>query len=195
MVGRTSSRRKAEMQERARRSNAADAVSEAVIFQGANITQIAKLFHMERRDVTPKIMDVPPCGTRGGYPIYYVHEVAPHLVKPIYDIETYIKRMNHNDLPKYLSKEFWAGKLARQKYEEEAGDLWRTDKVIEVMGEAFKKLRMSLLLMGDAIERETAFTDRQRTLLQGMVDGALTDLADALVEQFKDDGSEEDDEL
>lgn len=191
MVAKTSSKRQAEMAERARRSNANDVETEAMLFQGANITQLAKLFRMDRRDVTPKILDVPPCGNRGGYPIYFIHEVAPHLVKPIYDIETYIKRMHHNDLPKHLSKEFWAGALAKQKFEEESGDLWRTDKIIETMGEAFKVLRMSLLLMGDAIERETTFTDKQRQKLQLMVDGALNDAADALVNSFQGDDDEE----
>lgn len=192
MVARTSSKRLAGQAEvRARRSNQNDVETESMLFQGANITQIAKLFRMDRRDVTPKILDVAACGTRGGYPIYYIHEVAPHLVKPIYDIETYIKRMNHNDLPKHLSKEFWAGALAKQKFEEEAGDLWRTDKVMEVMGDAFKQLRMSMLLMGDAIERETTFTDKQRQRLQAMVDGALNDLADQLVRKFSGDDDEE----
>ena len=34
---------------RNRRSNAPDADTEAMIFQGCNITQLAKLFRMERR--------------------------------------------------------------------------------------------------------------------------------------------------
>lgn len=193
MVAKTSSKRQAEMAERQRRSNQNDAETEAMIFQGANITQIAKLFHMDRRDVTPKILDVPQCGTRGGYPIYFIHEVAPHLVKPIYDIETYIKRMHHNDLPKHLTKEFWAGALAKQKYEEEAGDLWRTDEVVEKLGGVFKKLRMTMLLMGDAIERETTFTDKQRDMLSAMVDGALNKMADSLVHNPTVKNDEEED--
>ncbi|ECV8069594.1 hypothetical protein ABQ22_24835, partial [Salmonella enterica subsp. enterica serovar Typhimurium] len=131
---------------RNRRSNAPDADTEAMIFQGCNITQLAKLFRMERRDITPKIMDVPPIGERGGYPIYAVHEVAPYLVKPLYDVETYLRRMNFKDLPKELSKEFWAGQRAKQDFDIKAGNLWETEKVIEHFGEAVKVLRMSMLL-------------------------------------------------
>lgn len=176
---------------RARRSNQNDELTEAMLFQGANITQIAKLFRMERRDVTPKIMDVPPCGERGGYPIYYIHEVAPHLVKPIYDVETYLKRMHPNDLPKTLSKEFWAGMKARQEYEKAAGDLWPTDKVIETMGEAFKMLRMAILLAGDTVEREMAFTHDQREKLRVIMDGALNDCANRLVQRFSPEAESE----
>ncbi|QHJ72788.1 putative terminase small subunit [Proteus phage P16-2532] len=100
-----------------RRSNQLDRESESMIFDGVNITQIAKIFNMERRDVTPKIREVPPCGERGGYPIYKLNEVAPYLVKPLYDVETYIKRMHPNELPKMLSKEFWNGMKAKQDYE------------------------------------------------------------------------------
>lgn len=176
---------------RQRRSNQNDSETEAMLFQGANITQIAKLFRMERRDVTPKIMDVAPCGQRGGYPIYYIHEIAPHLVKPIYDVETYLKRMHPNDLPKHLTKEFWGGMRAKQEYDKAAGNLWETDKVIEVMGEAFKLLRMAILLAGDTVEREMVFSTEQREKLRTIMDGALNDCANRLVSNFKKDAVKE----
>lgn len=176
---------------RQRRSNQNDKETEAMLFQGANITQIAKLFRMERRDVTPKIMDVAPCGERGGYPIYYIHEVAPHLVKPIYDVETYLKRMHPNDLPKHLTKEFWGGMRAKQEYDKAAGNLWETDKVIAHMSEAFKLLRMAILLAGDTVEREMVFTTEQREKLRVIMDGALNDCANRLVDYFKKDAVKE----
>lgn len=185
---------------RKRRSNQNDSETETMLFQGANITQIAKLFRMDRRDVTPKILDVAPCGERGGYPIYFIHEVAPHLVKPIYDVETYLKRMHPNDLPKHLTKEFWSGMRAKQEYDKAAGNLWDTDKVIEVMGEAFKLLRMSILLAGDTVERELAFTTEQREKLRVIMDGALQDCADRLINRFgpearKEQETVDDDEI
>lgn len=179
---------------RQRRSNQMDVTTEGMIFQGANITQIAKLFRMERRDVTPKIMDVAACGTRGGYPIYYIHEVAPHLVKPIYDVETYLKRMHPNELPKHLSKEFWAGMRAKQEYDKAEGNLWETDKVIEVMGEAFKLLRMAILLAGDTVEREMTFSHEQRDKLRIILDGALNDCANRLVGRFSDERNQDEDD-
>lgn len=185
---------------RARRSNQNDSETESMIFQGANITQLGKLFRMDRRDITPKIMDVAPCGERGGYPIYYVHEVAPHLVKPIYDVETYLKRMHPNDLPKHLTKEFWGGMRAKQEYDKEAGNLWETDKVIAIMSEVFKVLRMSILLAGDTVEREIAFTAEQREKLRVILDGALQECANGLVNRFgpeaeKEQEQDDDDEI
>ncbi|AFB84024.1 terminase small subunit [Hafnia phage Enc34] len=178
-----------------RRSNAPDADTEAMIFQGCNITQIAKLFRMERRDITPKIMDVPPIGERGGYPIYAVHEVAPYLVKPLYDVETYLRRMNFKDLPKELSKEFWAGQRAKQDFDIKAGNLWETEDIISHFGEAVKILRMSLLLIPDTLARQAGLTEAQRSATQSAIDGILNDLTDALVDRFKEDKEADDDEV
>lgn len=178
-----------------RRSNAPDADTEAMIFQGCNITQIAKLFRMERRDITPKIMDVPPIGERGGYPIYAVHEVAPYLVKPLYDVETYLRRMNFKDLPKELSKEFWAGQRAKQDFDIKAGNLWETEDIISHFGDAVKILRMSLLLIPDTLARQAGLTEAQRSATQSAIDGILNDLTDALVDRFKEDKEADDDEV
>lgn len=179
------------VQLRQRRSNAPDQETEAMIYQGANITQLGKLFRMERRDITPKIMDVPPVGERGGYPIYAVHEVAPYLVKPLYDVETYLRRMNFKDLPKELSKEFWNGQRAKQDFDIKAGNLWETEKVIELMGEALKTLRMAMLLIPDTVARQAGLSESQRKVVQECVDSTLNDLANLLVKRFEGDDDDE----
>lgn len=173
-------------QQRQRRSNQGDEASEAMIFEGCTQSQLCKVFRMDRRTVADKIAESPvrPCGTRSGYPIYHIHEVAPYLVKPLYDVETYIKKMHHNDLPPLLSKEFWNGKKARQEYELRNGDLWRTDQIFQSVGEVFKDLRMGILLFRDTVERETLMTRAQREKLTAMTDGLLHNLADSLQEKF-----------
>lgn len=177
--------------QKTRRSNANDLETEAMIFQGCNITQLGKIFQMERRDITPKIIDVAPVGQRGGYDIYAIHEVAPHLVKPLYDVENYLRRMNFKDLPKELSKEFWNGQRAKQEYDIRAGNLWPTDTVIDLFGQAIKTLRMTMLLVPDTLARQAGLTEEQRQVVQSCIDGALNDLADNLSGRFEGDEDEE----
>lgn len=179
---------------RTRRSNSNDVETEAMLFQGANITQLSKLFGMEKRDITPKIIDVYPIGKRGGYDIYSVKEVAPYLVKPLYDVETYIRRMSFKDLPKELSKEFWSGQRAKQEFDIKAGNLWSTEQVIERFGEAVKTLRMGMLLIPDTLARQAGLTEAQRTVVQSSVDGMLSDLSRSLIEAFAEDETEDDDD-
>lgn len=169
---------------RTRRSNSNDIETESMIFQGANLTQLSKLFGMEKRDITPKILDVYPVGKRGGYDIYSIKEVAPYLVKPLYDVENYIRRMSFKDLPKELSKEFWAGQRAKQEFDIKAGNLWATEEVIEKFGDAVKTLRMGMLLIPDTLARQAGLTEAQRTVVQASVDSMLNDLSNALIEKF-----------
>ena len=180
--------------ERARRANQQDAASNAMIFDGCTQSQLCTIFKMDRRTMSAKLVtgNVKPAGVRAGFPIYYIHEVAPHVVKPLYDIETYLKRMHHNDLPKHLSKEFWAGMRAKQEYQLKEGELWPTEQVIGVMGEVFKRLRMSMLLIQDAVEREHMLTAQQRDKISSLIDGALNDMADGLITQFQEPEGEDD---
>ena len=173
--------------ERARRSNQQDAQSNAMIFDGCTQSQLCTIFKMDRRTMSAKLIqgNVKPCGTRAGFPIYYIHEVAPHVIKPLYDIEAYISRMHHNDLPPLLSKEFWNGKKAKQDYELRAGDLWPTEQVQETVSAAFKDIRMSILLFRDGLTRDTVLTDEQDAKLQAMIDGLLNDMANNLVKMFQ----------
>lgn len=180
------------------RINSLDADSKTMIYQGCNLSQLCAIFKMDRRTVTEKIAEVSPSDTRSGYPIYHIREVAPYLVKPAYDVEAYLRRMNHKDLPPQLSKEFWAGLKSKQEYLIKEGELWHTSEVIRTVSELFKTLRMSLLLQMDTIEREMVLTPAQRKRMLELTDGALNGLADAVVEKFGNeivDETDQDEEL
>jgi hypothetical protein len=169
---------------------ATDLETRQAIYEGVSIAQLCAIFDSSNKTVSKKLAALAPIGVRGGHPIYKLSEAARYLVEPIYDPEEVIRRMNHRDLPPTLLKEFWTGQRAKQQYEEQAGHLWRTENVIEYLGEAFKVIRMSLLLLGDSVERETQFTERQRDILKRLVDSTLNGAADALVRKF---GEEEHD--
>lgn len=172
-------------QTRATRTNQYDRRSKEMVFEGCTQTQLAQLFRMDRRDVSVRLINsgVRPCGDRAGYPIYAVNEVAPFLVKALHSsasIEEHLRKMNPADLPKVLSKEFWSGQRSRQEYMVREGDLWPTEKVLSVISEAFKEIRLSVLLTADAVNRQHMLTDSQRDRINAMMDGLLNDMADRL---------------
>lgn len=158
-----------------------------LIFQGANLTQLSALFGMDKTNLVSKLRksDVKPVGRRRNADVYLVKDVAPYVVKPAFDVETYIKNMNHNELPKHLTKEFWAGLKSRQDYEEREGLLWRTEKVVQEVGELFKLVKMSALLMMDAVERTTELTDRQRELVKNLTHGMLDEIVQKIEQNFQ----------
>lgn len=169
----------------AKRTEGTDATTRAILYDGANLSQLGELFHMDHRSIVAKIHKCKPCGMRNGVDIYAVHEVAPYLVKPAYDIETYIKKMHHNDLPKMLTKEFWAGQRSRQEFEQREGNLWPTGRVVEVIGGLLKLVKMSTRLMSDSVDRQAELTTRQRQIVKSLGDGMLEELYRSVLEAFK----------
>lgn len=163
-----------------------DAESEALVYEGASLSNLAKMFGMDNRTVKERLGKggVKPIGMRGIVAVYEIREAAGHLVKPAYDIETYIRRMNHKDLPQHLTKEFWAGQRSKQEYELRAGNLWPTERVVAEVGELYKMVKMSALLMLDAVERKSELSDVQREVVKNLTHGMLDDLVQRIEKNF-----------
>lgn len=100
------------------------------------------------------------------------------------DVEAYIKKMNHNELPKHLTKEFWAGQRARQDFLLKEGDLWPTTDVVKKVGELMKLMSMSMKLLADTVDRQAELTDKQRRIIIAIVDSTQEDLVKQVVENF-----------
>lgn len=167
-----------------------DDETKALLFEGASISQLGRLFGMDNRNVASKIHAVDPVGRRAGNPIYAVKDVAPYLVETqldINDIEVviaYVRKLNHTNLPKMLTKEFWAAMTAKQRYEENAGDLWRTENVVEAYSQLVNTIRMPLVLAIDTVQGEVELSDRQRKIMTAIIDNLLGELSNAVVKQF-----------
>jgi hypothetical protein len=172
-----------------------DEETKAVIYEGASVRQLAIMFRMDPAVVSRKIAGLIPVGRRRGSTIYSIPEAAARLVKPGYEIERYIMEMNHLDLPPLLAKEFWNAQRSRLAFEEANGDLWRTADVVRGFAEVFQTLRMALLLMADAVERETSLTDGQRLTIRRLIDGALLECRTKLIEKFNEYGDGPDNDL
>lgn len=171
-------------------SKVADADSKMILVEGASISQLGQLFGMDNRTVASKIHAVDPVGRRAGHPIYAVKEAAPYLVETqldVNDIEVvinYVRKLNHTNLPKMLTKEFWAAMTAKQRFEENAGDLWRTEDVVEAYSELVNTIRMPLVLAIDTVQGEVELSERQRQLMTALIDNLLGELSHAVVKQF-----------
>lgn len=156
---------------------------------GLNVQEFADLFDVPRNRVESFVENVASSGKRAGRSIYPFLPVAKLIlagnVEPE-DIAKMISQMRPQDLPAALQKEFWSGQIARQKFEEAEGDLWRTTAVIDHYAQAFKALRQGILLFSDTIEAQTELTDKQRSILYDLSDGLLSNLHEALLKRFGD---------
>lgn len=165
-----------------------DGETNAVIYEGATIRQLAIMFKADPKVVTRKVSGLVPVGRREGTAVYSIPEAASRLVKPSYEIERYIMEMNHLDLPPLLSKEFWNSQIARTKFEEMNADLWRTPDVVRVISVLFNSIRMMLLVLPDTVEREAGLNKEQKAVVRRVIDGSIMDNRQTLIKSFKDYG-------
>jgi len=165
---------------RGRKGRSADHLS--AMFDGCSIGELARIFGKDKRTISEKIRGCKSSGMRDGFPIFHIAEAARYLIDPLVDVEAYIKQLRPNDLPPFLLKEFWAGQLAKQKFDLNDSNLWPTTDVMTVLADVFKKLKTGILLFADTIEAKTDLTDKQRALITELSDGLLVELHRTLVQ-------------
>jgi hypothetical protein len=156
------------------------------VFSGVTVGWLSKVFGMDPSDVKKRLADCPPLHRRKAGYVYSLPIAAKYLVKPVFDVQKYLSTMKASELPNGLQKDYWDAALKRQKWEENAGQLWRTEAVLEVLGEAFKGVKFSMQLWADNLERVTGLTEEQRKLLVGMVDGLQDELYDNMVRRAQE---------
>lgn len=167
------------------RTSTLDDKSKAILYEGANLSEMAILFKRDERTLKRLMHGIEPIGKRYNAPIYDVAKVAARMTKMTPEqVDQAIRRLNHADLPHMLTKEYWSGQRSKQEYLLREGDLWPTAKVIEKASEMVKVLAMELNLLSDGVERSTELTDKQREILMNLVDGAKNNMLKKLRENF-----------
>lgn len=158
-----------------------------VVRYGLTAQALSGVFDLDPRTVRSRLSNVKPHGTINGAPTWLIRDVARYLTEvrsdvPEKEIRAYLIKTKGAGLPATLQKDFWDAMMKRQKWEEAAGDLWRTEKVMLVLAEAFKKIKTSSLLWVDNLDRTEGITSEQRAILASNVDGLLDDIYMTLVE-------------
>lgn len=148
-----------------------------VALQGVSTAWLAAAFRMDNNTVKKRLVDCPEIGKgKGNSPLFDLAQAAGYLVKPKVDIRTWIKSLRPADLPSYMQSEFWDAQNKRQKFEENAGDLWRTDKVIALYAETFKLIKDTMNMWVDNIQKHEGLTPEQRKILVSEVDALQNEI-------------------
>lgn len=168
-----------------RRTSSLDDDSREMLYDGLNLSQLSIAFRMDHRVLVEKLHGCPATGSRNGTEIWRIEVAAPFLVKPLGDIESHIKRMNPADLPKALSREFWAAIKARQEVQKADGDLWPTERVVGTIGALMKLMKMSVRLMCDTVDMQAELSDKQRRIVKQLGDTMLEQLYAEVRNSFK----------
>lgn len=157
-------------------------------FSGVTVAWLGSVFGMDERTVKAKLRFCPVKRSqrRGRTMVtnyYDIKEAARYLVVPAVTTQDVLRELKHGQLPPALQQSVWDALLKRQTWEERAGQLWRTEKVREVLGSTFQSIKFTTQLWAETVERSTELTADQRELIVGLSDQLLADVYAALVER------------
>lgn len=167
------------------------------VTKGVTASWLAVAFAIPEPTVRYKLRNCPVKtnrvrGTKMQVKLYDLKTAARYLVAPAFSTKEYMRALKRGDLPAVLQQAVWDAMLKRQKWEENAGQLWRTEQIREVLGSTFQNLKFTLQLWAETVERQTELSDAQRAMIVEMVESLQGDLYEALVKSMEDsdaDGS------
>ncbi|MDR3474339.1 MAG: DUF1441 family protein [Devosia sp.] len=153
------------------------------ISRGVTIPWLCQAFTLGRKVVLARLAECPAIKTQGnGSKVYDLRQAAAYLVKPRFNIESYIKNLDPADLPERLKREFWMARKIEQQVRVAAADLWTSNDVMSVFGEVFKIFKNSTEMWVDNLEESAGLDDRQRARLTELVDELRTSIEKSLTD-------------
>tara|TARA_Y100000593_G_scaffold83521_2_gene157521 strand:- start:24108 stop:24791 length:684 start_codon:yes stop_codon:yes gene_type:complete len=177
--------------EQNRQSNSGSGLYADPLNRGVSVAWLAHVFRMDKQAVQRKLGNCPVKtqrrrGDKMTTTLYDLATAAPFLVTPAFSTTEYMRAVRRGDLPPALQQAVWDALLKRQKWEENAGQLWRTSAIREVLGSTFQTIKFTMQLWVDTLEKTTEVTPAQRKALIEMVDALQSDLYDSLVRNMEE---------
>ncbi len=163
----------------------ADHMTVGDALHGVSVSWLSQVFNMDPGTIKKRLKDCPPLQRRKAGFVYDLKVAAPYLVTPKIDIDAYIRTMKSTDLPAHLNDSYWSAMRKRQQWEQEAGDLWSTNAVVEVLGDTFMSIKFAIQLWADEIEQEYGLTAEQREKIVKLGDSLQQEIHAQLVSNAK----------
>lgn len=167
--------------------------SKAIPPDFVTVAWLSTAFGMNHQTVRDKLKNCPVMASKavqgGEQKLYELKTAAAYLVTPKLPSSAYLAALKKGDLPLGLQDQFWGAMLKRQQFEEKAGDLWRTDKIREVLRETFQAIKFSTQLWSDTVEKQLGTTKEQRDLMVRLADELLKDVHANLVDRVANTGT------
>ncbi len=154
------------------------------VYGGVSAAWLAQVFGQDPKTVKKKLGKgrCPIAGySSHKAPLYLIHEAAAYLVKPKIDLVEYIKSLRPNDLPPMLNDAYWAAMIKRQKWQENAGELWHTDDVLRVFGDVAFMYKTTSQLWVEELDRLHSLSPELRQTVTRLVDQLLESVHEELV--------------
>ena len=178
-------------------SKVQDGITEAILYDGASISQLGVLAGMDNRNVKLRISGkIEPVGMRAGSPIFNVIEAAQFLLKNEksmllkgIDMEKFaaefIKQMQTaDDIPPMISTAFYKARMTKLEFEQKQGSMVPLAAVRDAVAMNNKAIREQILLTKERVEREIELPKKAKDILVKTLDKLIADTKDAILNTF-----------
>lgn len=178
-------------------SKVQDGITEAILYDGASISQLGVLAGMDNRNVKLRISGkIEPVGMRAGSPIFNVIEAAQFLLKNEksmllkgIDMEKFaaefIKQMETaDDIPPLVSTAFYKARMTKLEFEQKQGSMVPLAAVRDAVAMNNKAIREQILLTKERVEREIELPKKAKDILVNTLDKLIADTKDAILNTF-----------
>lgn len=158
-----------------------------VLHVGLTIAQTAVAFGISQREVKEKVVGkVQPATALHKSPVRYaIKDLAGVLGKTEFNIEDALRNVQPSKLPPMLQDAFWKAQRNKLAYMEQMGQLWSTERVIEILGDMAKPIRMQILMMQQHVADETELSEDQRVIIQALADKTLERISEEVEKVLK----------
>jgi len=151
-------------------------------------TFLATVLGMEPRRLVKKLAQCRIIGYAEGkashgerVPLYDFKEAISYCVDPKIDLAAWIKTQTPTSLPPMISKAFWDAEASRQRVMRNAGDLWETQDVLDVLGRVAITIKTTAQLWIEGLPGKASMTSEQYDALRREVAALLDDIHQRLV--------------
>lgn len=156
--------------------------------KGVTAGWLAQAFGIDVKTVRQRLQHCPvksvrQRGTKMTTTLYELKVAAAYLVTPVFSTKDYMRSLKRGELPPNLQQTMWDSLLKQQTWEERAGQLWRTEKVREVLGGTFQTIKFTVQLWADTVERQAELSEQQREIILQLVEGLQQEVYDSMVTQ------------
>lgn len=144
---------------------------------GVTVSFLMEAFRLSRYKVEKALRRIRPTGyDRHSSALYDLAEAAACLVEPNFDVTDYLDRLKPEQLPEKMREGYWNAKLKQLRFEERAGQLWRTELVFSIYSEILQDIRTKLRILPDTIDRTVGLSNAQVTKVTRIVDKLQEDI-------------------
>lgn len=153
------------------------------IKEGVTVTWLSNLYGVARKTIETRLGGCPILRrSKSGAPIYDLTVAAGYISGRKHDVLAALKVAKEEDFPLPMQQRFWKTKLLRNQWEADAGQLWRTEQVLDVFADTFKLMKDTMMLWVDNLDAAGTVTKEQRAFMVSQVDSLSRELHRKLVE-------------